>query len=145
MKRNQYLAFYSREHHGTLILSRLIQKGAPPYKGLPAATKEKAAYALEMFEGSIRQHFQSEEQLLSRLSERHPALEIWVSEITSEHRGLSAQFGQLKDARDLESKLDQLGQMLEGHIRKEERILFPLIEEICTDAELKEYLPIIKH
>ena len=37
---------------------------------------------------------------------------------------------------NLQVHLDTLGNALEIHIRKEERELFPLIEETCNEAEL---------
>jgi hypothetical protein len=35
MKRHEALIPLSRDHHGTLILARLLRSDAPPYKGLP--------------------------------------------------------------------------------------------------------------
>ena len=33
--------------------------------------------------------------------------------------------------------MDELGKALEIHVRKEERELFPLIEESCNEAQMK--------
>jgi iron-sulfur cluster repair protein YtfE (RIC family) len=38
---------------------------------------------------------------------------------------------------NIEDILDELGMLLDNHIRKEERILFPKIEEILSDEELR--------
>ena len=43
-----------------------------------------------------------------------------------------------RKTNDLENVLDELGWLLEKHIRKEERELFPAIEKILTEGELSE-------
>ena len=42
MIRHSSIVSLSREHHGALILARLLQKDAPPYKNLPKDLKGKA-------------------------------------------------------------------------------------------------------
>ena len=37
----------------------------------------------------------------------------------------------------LENRLDELGHELEAHIRTEERILFPAMQERCSSNELE--------
>lgn len=44
----------------------------------------------------------------------------------------------MKKTDQLENVLDELGWLLEKHIRKEERELFPAIEVILTEEELSE-------
>jgi hemerythrin-like domain-containing protein len=44
----------------------------------------------------------------------------------------------LENSDNLESTMDELGWLLEQHIRKEERELFPAIEEILTEGQLSE-------
>ena len=58
-------------------------------------------------------------------------------EITAEHQELLAMFNMLQHAEVLADALDQLGKKLEDHIRKEERVLFPLIQEYCPEEILK--------
>jgi iron-sulfur cluster repair protein YtfE (RIC family) len=36
-------------------------------------------------------------------------------------------------------ELDTLGQALDNHIRKEERVLFPLIQQHCSEAVLNSF------
>ena len=42
-------------------------------------------------------------------------------------------FQSIKDHPDMITHLDETGKILERHIRKEERELFPLIEESCVE------------
>ena len=45
---------------------------------------------------------------------------------------------EIQGTNDLENVLNELGWLLEKHIRKEERELFPEIERILTEGELSE-------
>ena len=137
MKRHETLAPLSREHHGALILARLLQKNAPAYKGLPEEPEAKAVYALNFFKTNLETHFNKEEILLHKVKKCNSAIEKLTGEIILEHLKLSAMFNALQDAKELPGTLDKLGTLLEDHIRKEERILFPLIQEYCPEEILK--------
>jgi lambda repressor-like predicted transcriptional regulator len=64
MKRHIALIPLSHEHHDALILARLIQKGAPVYKGLPTELAPKAEYALDLYEKKLKTHFIREEEII---------------------------------------------------------------------------------
>ncbi|MGG9960028.1 hemerythrin domain-containing protein [Ferruginibacter sp. SUN106] len=133
MKRHETLAPLSREHHGALILARLLQKDAPAYKGLPQDTETKAVYAMNFFKTNLQQHFDKEEILLHQVKKYNSAIEILTGEIILEHLQLTTLFDALQHTKELPAALDKLGRLLEDHIRKEERILFPLIQEHCAE------------
>ena len=137
MKRHETLAPLSREHHGALILARLLRKNAPAYKGLPEQPEAKAVYALNFFKTNLESHFSKEEALLHQLKKYNSEIEKLTKEIISEHLQLTAMFDTLQDAKELTDTMDKLGTLLEDHIRKEERILFPLIQEHCPEEILK--------
>ena len=143
MKRHEALIPFSREHHDALILSRLIQKGAPVYRGLPTRIKEKADYALELFSVKLKQHFTAEEKMLALINTSDKELLLLFNEIRAEHVLLEHQFISLQTAQALEEKLDKLGRDLEQHIRKEERVLFELIQERCSEDVLEKIKMII--
>jgi hemerythrin-like domain-containing protein len=44
----------------------------------------------------------------------------------------------LENTNNPESTMDEFGWLLEQHIRKEERELFPAIEKILTEGQLSE-------
>ncbi len=138
MKRHEALAPLSREHHQTLILAQLLKKGAPVYKGLPAKLKEKADYAKQQFEGGIKKHFQQEETILEKMKDSHGDIKNIAAEIIQEHQQLTALFLSLNTTADLETALDSLGTALEKHIRKEERVLFPLLQQQCSEEQLQD-------
>ncbi len=138
MKRDEALAPLSREHHSTLILAQLLKKNAPAYKDLPAKLKEKADYAKQQFEGIIKNHFQQEETILEKVKDCHRDIKSLALEIIREHQQLTALFLSLDSTTDLDDTLDNLGKALERHIRKEERLLFPLLQEHCSKQLLQE-------
>jgi iron-sulfur cluster repair protein YtfE (RIC family) len=137
MKRHKALAHLSREHHGALILSRLIQKNAPAYKELPLTTEGKVDYALKFYESELITHFKDEEGVLNLVKRINAELDLLIEIILKEHEDLHVKFQSLRQPSDFIVKLDQLGKMLENHVRKEERELFPLIQEICNEDVMK--------
>lgn len=138
MKRHEALAPLSREHHSTLILAQLLKKGAPVYKGLPDTDEAKAVYAEQQFKENIERHFQDEERVLQKVKNCSEAISSLSMEIINEHRQLAELFLSLNKTTGLADVLDKLGRMLEAHIRKEERVLFPLIQEHCSKEELQQ-------
>ena len=138
MKRHIALIPLSREHHSALILAQLLKKDAPVYKGLPQTAKEKAIYATAFFEKELKAHFEKEEAVFGLVKMVHPGIEKMINELVVEHRDLSAMFHSLTDtvSQDLIAKMNSLGELLKNHIRKEERFLFPLIQQHCPAALL---------
>ncbi len=133
MKRHPSLIHLSREHHGALILARLLQKNAPLYKDLPASVADKAAYAIKFYKDELIKHFQEEEKALRLVKDVNAQLYLLVKIIFKEHEELHAAFKFINSHPDVETHLDELGKALEIHVRKEERELFPLIEESCSE------------
>lgn len=141
MKRHIYLVPLSREHHGALILARLLQKGAPAYTGLPTDTAGKAAYARSYYDKEIDKHFAAEERsLLIHAKGINAALDKQLDEMKREHQQLRLLFETIHDNKKQEDHLDELGHALENHIRMEERELFPLIQDTCNEEVMKQIL-----
>lgn len=146
MKRHEALIPLSRDHHSALLLARLIQKGAPEYKGLPTDIAGKAAYAVKFYHDELVTHFLMEENgLLEKIKGVSEKIDTLSDEILHEHRELRLLFELLPVSEKLEEHLDTLGYALEKHIRKEERELFPLIQESCSETLLAEITPLLIH
>ena len=133
MKRHPALIPLSREHHGALILARLLQKDAPVYKGLPTDTQGKAEYAYKFYQEELVKHFEDEEMVLKLVTGVESNLDLIIKTIYHEHQELHELFQSIANHPDLSSHLDQIGKTLETHIRKEEREFFPLMQETCND------------
>ncbi|RYG52120.1 MAG: hemerythrin domain-containing protein [Chitinophagaceae bacterium] len=127
----------SRDHHGSLILARLLQKDAPAYKDLPDTIEGKRDYAIELFDKDIRPHFEKEEKLYNAIL-HYPELHEPLRKILQEHKELILLFAGLKQRVSSED-LHHAGALLEKHIRFEERELFPLMEKVCTEEELLQW------
>lgn len=146
MKRHEALVPLSRDHHAALILAKLIQRGAPEYKGLPTDLAGKAAYAVKLYRNELIDHFLSEEKnVLEKVRGINQTLDGLSDEIIHEHRELRLLFELLPVTEKPEEHLDTLGYALEKHIRKEERELFPMIQENCSETLLAEIARLLTH
>jgi len=139
MKRHPALHPLSHDHHQGLIIAQQLKKGAPQYKGMPSTLEEKKNYTVSFYNNELKSHFKEEEEILFPLAKnRTPELDIMINEIVDEHRKMEKLVNEIEKTTDLKNVLDSLGWLLEKHIRKEERKLFPAIEEILTEEELSE-------
>lgn len=117
-------------------MARLLQKNAPVYNGLPADTAGKAIYALKFYNSELIKHFEEEEKILYLATGINGPLIFLIQTILREHQELHAAFKLIPNHIDLSAHLDELGKALEIHIRKEERQLFPLIDQSCGEKLL---------
>ena len=126
MKRHKSLIPLSQDHHHGLLLSQLIKKGAPEYKDLPNDIEGKAEYVKESWNNELKLHFENEEKILFPFVQgKNDALDNLISEIIDEHIKIKKLVKELDYSENKEETLNKLGVLLENHIRKEERILFP--------------------
>lgn len=138
MKRHKSLIALSQDHHHGLLLSMLIKKDAPNYNGLPNDTDGKVKYTINAWETELKQHFKNEEEMLFPfVADRDENLDIMIDEILTEHQEIEYKVNQLRDSTEPEETLSDLGYLLEHHIRKEERELFDLIQNLFSDDELE--------
>lgn len=138
MKRHASLIPLSHEHHEALILARLLQKTTPPYRGMPTEPAEKAQYALTFFRDKLLTHFVQEESMINLVKGFSPELDLLMEDMVCEHVELRKLFEQLAQETDFLDPINHLGKTLEEHIRKEERQIFPLIQECCDEAVLDD-------
>jgi|SRR3972149_7917619 len=138
MKRHKALQSLSHEHYHGLRLAQLIKVGSPEYKGLPRTMSEKKLYTIKFFEENLIPHFKKEEEILFPLSrKKNSNVEKQINELIEEHKKIGLLIDKLKISTKPEVELDHLGRLLDVHIRKEERELFQIIQEILTENELE--------
>jgi len=139
IKRHKSLQPLSRDHHQGLILAQILKKGAPVYKGMPSTIEGKKEYTLLLYNSELVRHFKNEEEILFPLVKgKNSEVNKLTEEIINEHRQINQLIIEVQSTNELERKLDELGRLLENHIRKEERELFPKIEKILTEVQLFE-------
>jgi hypothetical protein len=132
MKRSEALAPLSRQHHQGLFIALTLKRADPE-----GAVEARRAF-MEFWESDGREHFRIEEEVLLPAYARHgthdhPA----VVKVLTDHVDLRRRAGDLAATERPEPEmLQHLGERLERHIRYEERVLFPLIEEALPDDEL---------
>ena len=138
MKRHPSLYTLSHDHHQGLILAQQLKKGAPQYKGMPSTLKDKKDYTISFYNTELVKHFQDEEVILfPAVKNKNDDLDKKITEIISEHRKMETLIRDLEKTDQLENVLDEFGQLLEKHIRKEERELFVEIEKVLSEEELQ--------
>lgn len=124
IKRSGELVALSRDHHAGLLLCWKIRTGVS--KGI--ATERIKKYVSFFFEHDLREHFRQEEAFLFPLL---PADEPMRALALAQHVELSALIALLEQSDvDEVAMLLRFAEMLDAHIRFEERELFPHIERV---------------
>ena len=126
MKRHESITPLSRDHHAGLLccwkIRQGIRKNIVPSRVL--------TYIQYFWHHHLEGHFKEEETLLFVLAQNE-----WIEQAVREHRELRERIGSLeKDASP--EKLLQFAKQLDDHIRFEERILFPYLEETLSAEQL---------
>lgn len=130
MKRHDNLAHLSREHHQWLILAQVLKADSPDYPRLPKTVPGKLGFAQEKWSELIQPHIQREEQILfpaiRGFSEKIDQL---ILELEDDHTEIEIGFNRLEADANVIQAMDNLGHLLEEHVRKEERQFFQLIQD----------------
>lgn len=133
MKRHEALEQLSRDHHQALFQAMRLKR----------AGEENASDVLgdflDFWFGVGHLHFRAEEEvLLPAYSAYGDASRDEVVRVLVDHiviRREAHELGALTDDPE-PGRLQALGERLDAHVRHEERVLFPLIEEALPDDEL---------
>ena len=137
-KRHPALVSLSEDHHHELAHAKRLLRGAGagPKERLAVASAYVDAFFMETVE-----HFRREEEILFPLYVRHAGSTPVLERILREHMQLHGLVRALRAqaaAGDIPPEaLKTLGQLLDDHVRVEERQLFEEIERIVPAAELK--------
>lgn len=132
MKRHKSLIPLSQDHHNGLMLAQLIKRGAPEYKGLPTDLEGKLQYTQDVWNNELKDHFKNEENILfPAVYGSNKEIDVLINELKNEHSSIELKIIELNDELDREKNLNDLGHLLELHIRKEERILFQQLQNHC--------------
>lgn len=136
MKRHTAIIPLSHDHHHALILAQALKKNAVK-SGLGAKPiREKVQAAINAFNTELIPHFNHEEVLLFPMAlGKNKVLDKMIQDIIDEHDKIRISVESLQNG-NVEENLDSFGKLLENHVRTEERILFPKIEEVVGDEEL---------
>jgi hemerythrin-like domain-containing protein len=139
MKRTPELRTLSEDHHHGLVQARQLRR-ATEADSAEAAVKG----FLDFWQKDTALHFRKEEEVLLPVMARYGGdfFSEPLVEMIEDHGRIRGLVMQLSDEAiggnvRLET-LHEIGERLEAHIRLEERVVFPLIEESLSKAALKE-------
>ncbi len=141
-KRHQSLIPLAQDHHRGLILALRLQQGKESWtKPRMQEYRINAQEVVAFYEHDLKPHFAAEEQGLFPLA-RNLVKEAQglVEELIADHRRLEQFVHHFRKPRgeSLAHELFEFGKLLEAHIRKEDRILFPMFEEHASADVLAE-------
>jgi hemerythrin-like domain-containing protein len=140
MKRHPALIPLSRDHHDGLVQAVRLRRAAAD--GDASARLAAAREFVEFFRNEERVHLRGEEDELFPLFLKHvqsqpaPLRQARVQHMQLEGFARKLEIAAAAGIADRET-LAAAGELLEAHIRLEERQLFPLIEELVPDDELR--------
>jgi hypothetical protein len=130
MKRHRALIPLSHDHHQALVAARRLRRAADAEED-PA---DAVAAFVRFFRTSSVPHFREEEETIFPLViDNHEARPLVVQALL-DHQQLHALTAMLETADDVGATMHELGQLLEAHVRFEERTLFPLVERLVGDS-----------
>lgn len=136
MKRSRELKPLSSEHHQALLVAFQLKKGLAGHAESAGAPKDLPgllAHARRFEEQVLRAHAAAEEDLLGRFIT--PAD---MERLQEEHAEMTRLMKLARNARsaDLRAHLGAFADLLERHVRWEERELFPYAEGHVDEATL---------
>ena len=132
-KRRPSLVLLSQDHHHGLALALRLRQGdnALLTNSWTHDRKEQAKHVQRFYNEELRWHFKAEEDALFPQRRKHvSASSSLIESLISQHRQLEVLVRRIgsSSGTQLEESLVSMGQLLEQHIRSEERELFPLFE-----------------
>ena len=130
IKRDPRLIWLSRDHHNGLLIGWKIRQGI----GYKVPTERIIEYVLNAFTAELEPHFAEEEELIFSRLDRTDALR---SRAEAEHAAIREMMAKLHTSKvDEVAALLKFADILQAHIRFEERILFPHVEKVIPAKDL---------
>jgi hemerythrin-like domain-containing protein len=137
MRHPSLLPLSHDHHHGLALALRCRKQALGQIKPMGAAgLQERAKEFLVFYARNLVPHFQAEEEIVfPLLRSTIPASEPMIEELVRNHAEIRQAIPQLEAGAGLAKLIFDLGDLLERHIRKEERELFPLFEQRVERAK----------
>jgi hemerythrin-like domain-containing protein len=136
MKRSRELKPLSSEHHQALLVAFQLKNGLAghgEFAGAPKDLPGLLALARRFDEQLFRPHARAEEELLGRW-----LVAADMARLRTEHGELARHLeaGRTAEPTDLRGHLGAFADLLERHVRWEEREVFPYAEDHVDEASL---------
>jgi hemerythrin-like domain-containing protein len=137
-KRHPSLVPLSHDHHHGLALALRCRKQAlgqikpVGVEGL----RLRASEFLSFYATELSSHFEAEEKILfPQMSLYVPESQQLIADLVRDHETVRSATAKLESTTGLGKVMFDLGDLLERHIRREERELFPLFEQHAAVIE----------
>lgn len=131
VKRSPYIIKLSRDHHASLLFCWKIRQG----EKLNIDNKRMKPYVSYFAEEHMMPHFKEEETILFA-----PALDDkFVLQALKEHEYINSLVKIIyqSSGNELSDALTKIVDSVDEHVRYEERILFPHLEKLLSEDQLK--------
>ena len=139
VKRHPALIPLSHDHHAELVQARRLRLASG--SDVPEARAAAAHQYVSAFFTETASHLRVEEEELFPLLVRHAGRSPLLERVLNEHgelRDLASALREEVAAGDVSGEtMLKLADLLDAHVRREERELFPVIEQTVPDAELR--------
>lgn len=140
MRHPSLVALSHDHHHGLALALRCRKQALGQLKPMGVAgLRERAQEFVDFYRADLIKHFRAEEEVLFPLMREAPAANpTLIDELIKQHQEITNAIAPLEAGSGLSKLLFDIGDLLERHIRKEERELFPLFESQIepTNAEI---------
>ena len=129
LKRNECLVSLSHEHHHGLVFCKRLKKAEHAKENIIKK------FVNDFWVKSLAKHFETEEKLFLPVMKEN-ALK---TQFINEHLQIKKLISEIKSTdHNVQKMALQLANILNDHIRFEERIMFPEIEKIVDAEKLKK-------
>ena len=139
MRHPSLIALSHDHHHGLALALRCRKQALGQMKPLGMeGLKERTNEVRDFVSRKLELHFKAEEEILFPLMRSciHESDSL-IENLSKEHRQIRRMAARLENSANRSKGLFDLGDLLERHIRREERELFPLFEKhvAASDAQ----------
>ncbi len=125
MKRDKTLYPLSHQHHNGLMAVLLLKKGISKQADL----KVMSDFILTAWKAELEEHFIAEEKVLAPSLLHLPQVQDLYNRMLNEHEQIRTIITDLQQGKESTELIESFHISLDKHIRFEERLLFPYIEE----------------
>ncbi|MEO7314214.1 MAG: hemerythrin domain-containing protein [Ginsengibacter sp.] len=131
IKRNENIAKLSRDHHASLLFCFKIRQGIKK----DVSTERMVRYVQYFEKQHFIPHFTEEEEILFA-----PLNDAKAQKAIDDHVHILrlAKEISFSGKENQQKELGKLADLVDDHVRYEERVLFPHLEEKLTDEQLEE-------
>jgi len=137
IKRNKAFVPFSKDHHFSLLLAWKIRQDVEN----KVKAEHVCSYVLGFFNDNLQQHFKEEEELIFC---KLPTDDTLRKQAEDEHKKIYLLIESIRQNTSNKKFLKEFANMLEAHVRFEERTLFNHLQQNMKSEELEEVFLIVQ-